>query len=84
MEKILGNISFFGAISIVFIGVLTIIVRANPTEQSVASAKTMEEIMLVILAISGITTFRCLPTSVKDSSHYWCDRKFNSGKSQID
>jgi hypothetical protein len=56
MEKILGNISFFGAISIVFIGVLTIVVRGNPTEQSLESAKTMEEIMLVILAISGMTT----------------------------
>ncbi len=56
MEKILGNISFFGAITIVFIGILTIIVKANPTEQSAASAHTMTEIMMIVLAISGIST----------------------------
>lgn len=56
MEKILGNISFFGAITIVFIGILTIIVKANPSSQSAASAETMEEIMMVVLAISGMST----------------------------
>lgn len=57
MEKILGNISFFGAITIVFIGILTIVVKSNPAQAAGTSVQTMEEIMMVVLAISGSTTF---------------------------
>lgn len=56
MEKILGNISFFGAITIVFIGILIIVVKASPSEESGATAVMMEKIMMIILVISGLST----------------------------
>lgn len=56
MEKILGNISFFGAILVVFIGILMIIIKANPSEENEMTALIMEKVMMIILVISGITT----------------------------
>ncbi len=57
MERVLGNISFFGAIIIVFIGILIIIVKASPSSpQSEETALMMEHIMMVILAVSGVST----------------------------
>ena len=57
MEKVLGNISFFGAILVVFIGVLMIIVKASPSMENEATAAIMGKVMMIILVVSGSSTF---------------------------
>ena len=55
MQKILGSISFVGAISLMFLGVLIVIVRASPSEEGNAVIIVMEQVMKFIIIIAGLS-----------------------------